>query len=473
MSEEHTDMATSLLREEQVYRAQIFHVLLLVSAAAGVPFLLFSILSTSLLPQFPSRYMTPVTLIFILSCLIGIWLIRRGLVGTAFTLYVPSVTGGMFAGMYFLGGASSPLTPGLAASTMVAGLVAGSRAGIFVALLNAVLYVILAVLEANGLIHPWEIPGGTVGRIVEAVGFLSTLGVTVGIVGAFAMVLKRIVTISQERTDELALTSKQARQAAQAERAVREREEQTARQLRMAIREYTAFLERVRAGDYSARLELTGMDKSSTGELHALGQHINDTVESLVNALNSLQTVQRRYARAAWEHYTETQASHRGFRYNEKADVEVTDQAWLSPMAEAVIDKDVQVTGRQMALPLTLRGEVIGALGVRRGEERDWTEEDLALAQAITDQLTQTIESLRLLDETQRNAAREQTLSDLTARFARSLDMDALLHIAVRELGLILPVDEISVHIGAPPDDLTEGTHEQPDSQGQDEERNR
>jgi GAF domain-containing protein len=260
------------------------------------------------------------------------------------------------------------------------------------------------------------------------------------------------------------VASQQAREAAQAERAVRERQEQVASQLRAAIYEYTTFLERVQSGDYSARLDLSGIDKDSTGELRTLGQHINATVESLVNAMNNLQAVQQRYARAAWEHYIESRAAQRGFRYSEETDVEVTEQAWLPPMAEAVSGKDLQATDRDLALPLTLRGEVIGALGVRRKERQDWTEDDVALAQAITDQLAQTIESLRLLDETQRNAAREQALSDLTARFARSLDMDTLLQVAVRELGQVLQVDEISVHVGNPSEDRPEGTSEQPDT---------
>jgi len=59
-----------------------------------------------------------------------------------------------------------------------------------------------------------------------------------------------------------------------------------------------------------------------------------------------------------------------------------------------------------------------------------------------------------LLEETQRRAEQEQMLGQMTARFTRSLDMDTLLQTAVRELGQLLQIDEVSVHIGPPPEQV-------------------
>lgn len=255
-------------------------------------------------------------------------------------------------------------------------------------------------------------------------------------------VLAHALSMAQQHGQELAVARRQAEQAAQAEREVREREQRTARQLRQAMQEYIAFLERVTAGDYSAKLDLDEIERAGEqgGELLVLGQHLNATVESMVTALNELQIVQQRYAQEAWETFTQVSAARRGFRYHATGSehdvtIEPADEAWLAPMTSAVQNKDMITNERELAIPITLREEVIGAIGVRREGTAGWGEEDIALVQAITDQLAQTIESLRLLDETQRRAAREQLAARITAQVRASTEIDTILRTAIRELG--------------------------------------
>ena len=103
-----------------------------------------------------------------------------------------------------------------------------------------------------------------------------------------------------------------------------------------------------------------------------------------------------------------------------------------------------------LVAPIALRGEIIGALGLQEMEgARQWTEDEIALIETVVDQMALAIENARLLEETQRRAEREQALSDVTARFTRSLNVDGLLRTAVRELGQLLQIDEVSVHVGA------------------------
>jgi GAF domain-containing protein len=136
--------------------------------------------------------------------------------------------------------------------------------------------------------------------------------------------------------------------------------------------------------------------------------------------------------------------------------VEPDDEAWLAPMEEAVQDKDMTVSARELALPITLRGQIIGAIGARRDEQTGWSDEDVALVTAITDQLAQTIESLRLLDETQRRAVRERLSGQVTARMRETLDVDTVLQTAVREIGQALGLAALDVRLGTETE-LTDG----------------
>jgi len=70
----------------------------------------------------------------------------------------------------------------------------------------------------------------------------------------------------------------------------------------------------------------------------------------------------------------------------------------------------------------------------------------------VVDQMALAIENTRLIEDTRRRAEREQALSDMTARFSRSLNVDGLLRTAVRELGRLLRIEGVSVHVGPPED---------------------
>ena len=59
-----------------------------------------------------------------------------------------------------------------------------------------------------------------------------------------------------------------------------------------------------------------------------------------------------------------------------------------------------------------------------------------------------------MLEQTQRSAARERVVGEITARVRESLDMDSVLRAAVRELGEALPGTKVQVRLGAGP--LTE-----------------
>jgi GAF domain-containing protein len=260
--------------------------------------------------------------------------------------------------------------------------------------------------------------------------------------------IEQALSTAQQREHELAEAHRQTQQAAQAEQEARQREEGVTQYLRRAVQEYNAVLERVASGDYSARLVLdeAAPTHEGVGEMVKLGQRLNATIESLVAALRDLQAVQRQYVREAWESFTQTYTAPRGVRYHDMK-VEPTDQAWLAPMTQAVQAKGVTVNESGMALPITLRGEVIGALGACRQEQAVWSDEDMALAETISGQLAQTIEGLRLLDETQRRAARERLAGEITARMHETLDVETVLRTALDEMYRALGLGEIVIRL--------------------------
>jgi GAF domain-containing protein/HAMP domain-containing protein len=150
-------------------------------------------------------------------------------------------------------------------------------------------------------------------------------------------------------------------------------------------------------------------------------------------ALKEMEAVHRQYLREAWAAYTPSA----GATYYETA-----------PLAQAVELKD----GRVLAAPITLRGEAIGTLGVQDDSgTRQWTAEEAALVQAVTNRLGLAAENLRLLDETRRRAAQERLVGEVTARMRQTLDVDAVLDTAVNEIARVMGLAALDLRLGTPP----------------------
>ena len=112
-----------------------------------------------------------------------------------------------------------------------------------------------------------------------------------------------------------------------------------------------------------------------------------------------------------------------------------------------------QETTPQTALvvPLKLREQVIGTITLYEARhQRPWLEEEIALAEAVAEQAALTVETLRLMDETQRRAARERLVGEIAGQVRSSLDPDTILKTTVRELGRALGAEQTSVEMIAP-----------------------
>jgi GAF domain-containing protein len=108
-----------------------------------------------------------------------------------------------------------------------------------------------------------------------------------------------------------------------------------------------------------------------------------------------------------------------------------------------------------LAVPIVLRDQPIGVLGFKATEGRRWSAENIALAETVAEQFALAADNLRLLDETNRRAASERLISEVTARIRETLDTETVLKTAVTEVRQALGLPELVVRLTAPPTDET------------------
>jgi GAF domain-containing protein len=148
-------------------------------------------------------------------------------------------------------------------------------------------------------------------------------------------------------------------------------------------------------------------------------------------------------------------------------------EAWTEILAETEQElsyaKDLAPTSEGQAeevnIPLVLRGEqVIGNITLET-DRAELNPEEKEFIDAVSTQAALALESARLLDEANKRLEREQTLHQLTTKFAQTLDFELLLQTVVLELGQLPIVKEASIHV-VPPRDIEEPQNGNPPLEG-------
>lgn len=228
-------------------------------------------------------------------------------------------------------------------------------------------------------------------------------------------------------------------------------------------------LDSQRRGAYNARSEELMLALADRAAL-AL-QNVRLLAEAR-EALEEVEAAHRSYLRRDWQEYLQQQSlleasvvvyDEHLASAGERERAVVLPGVWHPEMEDAVqsgarssadgsqaydSEEQGQEAGRRLAVPISLRGQTLGVLGVEAPPDgRDWTEEDRSLVEAVSDQLAQTLEVARLFAETQRRAERERLVGEITAKIRASTDISDILEATAVELGRVLGTSRARVRL--------------------------
>jgi len=168
--------------------------------------------------------------------------------------------------------------------------------------------------------------------------------------------------------------------------------------------------------------------------------------------LRELTTLYRATSREGWQAFRQTAELPSGYLFDH-AVIQPAEDLWMPEIARAVEQQALvspassrvavskaqeSPNGGAAVAPLSVRGEVVGALGVYDDPQHPMSSDDLALVESVSEQVALALDSARLYEQTQARARREQTLREITARVRSSTDPDAVMRALVRELGTVL-----------------------------------
>jgi GAF domain-containing protein/HAMP domain-containing protein len=159
-------------------------------------------------------------------------------------------------------------------------------------------------------------------------------------------------------------------------------------------------------------------------------------LEEAEDRIREIRSLLRRESEEGWRQMTRARP---GWRYVYGSREETSEDG--EPVGE---------NGSQLHVPLQIRDVVVGKLDLKLGD-RSPTPEEEALIRDVLDQASQALESARLFQETQRRAARERLVAEITAKVRASSDVEGVMRTAVRELGRVVGANRALVQLTQDP----------------------
>ena len=170
-------------------------------------------------------------------------------------------------------------------------------------------------------------------------------------------------------------------------------------------------------------------------------------------ALTQVQEVYNEFTRAEWSR-TITQAEQRGFRF-QTGRIEMLENRLQKPEVRAAVESGEVIANpvngsnekrAAVAVPVKLRGEVIGILHVESNEPfKQWQEDEVSLVQAVAERAAFAMENARLFQDARRRASKERLISEASARISGALNIENILQTTAEELERVLGGSEILI----------------------------
>ena len=100
-----------------------------------------------------------------------------------------------------------------------------------------------------------------------------------------------------------------------------------------------------------------------------------------------------------------------------------------------------------LAIPIRLRGQVIGIMNLRSRNNYSLTQDDVDIAEAVSERLSLAIETATLLQTTQHRADIERVTTDISSKISSSTRFETILQTAAQELSRALGGSDVIVQI--------------------------
>lgn len=168
--------------------------------------------------------------------------------------------------------------------------------------------------------------------------------------------------------------------------------------------------------------------------------------------LREIQRLNRQLTKTAWTEYQNQNDASSGVTLSGKQLEPYAE--WSQSMLEATRRRRAYVdeTGSSatIAVPISLRGEILGAIEVEAGEDNQ-VKEIVEVVQSVAERLAISLDNARLFESAQEATAQEQHLNTVGLRYQAASTIDEMLQITLSELCETLGAESGMIRLGGRP----------------------
>lgn len=113
--------------------------------------------------------------------------------------------------------------------------------------------------------------------------------------------------------------------------------------------------------------------------------------------------------------------------------------------------------GREVAVPVQVRGEVVATIAARRGPgDPAWAKDDVAVLESVAGQIGLSLENARQYAEEQRRVSELEVVNRISQGVSQLLRLDSLFRVVYAQIGQVLPGVDVSIGLYDPAADAIE-----------------
>jgi GAF domain-containing protein len=219
---------------------------------------------------------------------------------------------------------------------------------------------------------------------------------------------------------------------------------------------------------------VAGLDHADATLLRLVANQIAASIRNarlfneVETALAQAREAQERYLRQSWAK-TKATANTRQYLYSqptappldeERQQIMVKAQRKAAGQNQLVVAEAGDVGGAAVVAPVIHQNTAIGTVQLHSANrDRAWSDDDLAMLEAITDQFAQSAENLRLFEETRQRADYERLVGEITQKVRQAPNLEALSRTATEAISKALGVSHagVSFDLTLPPAQAEKG----------------
>lgn len=173
--------------------------------------------------------------------------------------------------------------------------------------------------------------------------------------------------------------------------------------------------------------------------------------------LREIERLNRQLTGAAWSEYMSAVSNTPAYTVDLVTGIGVPEAEWTSAMAEATrrnqpVVRESSGTGQPkiVSVPISVRGQVIGAIEFELPAYQPVSLEQLIFLQQSVESLGLTAENARLFEDTQRAAHRESLVNEISTRVQSMTSVDAVVATAAQTLSESIRARRVAIRLGTP-----------------------